>query len=119
MVKRRSCRRKSKRNHMRGGYVNLDGSDVGDSSMNGASQLQLEQGKQFASLHSNQHGGQNMLPTNSTMNSSMNTSTNSSMNTSMPSSTNSSMPPMPSSMNSSMASSMNTSIFKFCLRNFL
>jgi hypothetical protein len=98
---------------MMGGYVNLDGSDVGDSSMNGASQLQLEQGKQFASLHSNQHGGQNMLPTNSTMNTSMNPSMNASMNPSMNASMNpsmnASMPPMNASM-PQMNSSMNASM---------
>jgi hypothetical protein len=77
---------------MMGGYVSLDGSDVGDSSMNGSSELSLAQGKNYDSIHSNQHGGQNMLPTNSTMNSSMPP-----MNSSMPQ-MNSSMPQMNPSM---------------------
>jgi len=92
-----------------GGYVSLDGSDIGDSSMNGSSELSLAQGKNYDSIHSNQHGGQNMLPTNSTMNTSMpqmNTSM-SGMNSSMPQMNSSmSMPPMNSSMpqmNSSMS----------------
>jgi len=83
---------------MMGGYVNLDGSNVGNSSMNGSSELSLAQGKNYDSIHSNQHGGQNMLPTNSRMNTSM-------------SEMNSSMPPMNSSMSSmSSMSGMNSSM---------
>lgn len=52
--------RKSRRNarKMRGGFVSLNGSNVGNTSMNSASQLSLAQGKNFSSIHDKQHGGQ-------------------------------------------------------------
>ena len=92
-----------RRSHIRGGFVNLYDS----SSTTNASELSLAQGKNFESIHSKQHGGQNISSMNSTMNSSMpqmNSTMNSSMsgtNSSM-SGTNSSMSGMNSSMNSSM-----------------
>ena len=97
-----------RRSHIRGGFVNTYES-------NSATELSLAQGKNFDSIHSNQHGGQNISGMSSTMNSSM-PGMNSSMpgmNSSMPvmdssMPTDSSMPPMPG-MNSSM-SGMNSSM---------
>jgi len=42
---------------MRGGFVTVDGSNVTNTSMNSASNLSLAQGKDYSSIHQNQHGG--------------------------------------------------------------
>jgi hypothetical protein len=91
-----------RRSHIRGGFVNTYES-------NSATELSLAQGKNFDSIHSNQHGGQNISGMSSTMNSSMPGMDSSmpGMNSSMPG-MDSSMPPMPG-MNSSM-SGMNSSM---------
>ena len=91
-----------RRSHIRGGYINT----YDNSSTSNATELSLAQGKNFDSIHSKQHGGQNISSMNSTMNSSMPTdSSMPGMNSSMPG-MNSSMPGMNSSMpgmNSSMS----------------
>ena len=53
----RKSRKNTRRNNMRGGFVTLDGSNVTNTSMNSASNLSLEQGKDYSSIHENQHGG--------------------------------------------------------------
>jgi len=74
-----------RRSHIRGGFVNTN-------ETNSATELSLAQGKNFDSIHSKQHGGQNISAMNSTMNSSM-----PGMDSSMPG-MNSSMPGMNPSM---------------------
>jgi hypothetical protein len=53
------ARRNSRRNNMMGGagLVNSMPATVNDNSMNGAKEMSLAQGQQFADLHKNQHGG--------------------------------------------------------------
>ena len=89
-----SMRRRSSRK-MRGGFQ-LNGSNIGNTSMNPASNLSLAQGTNYGSIHKDQHGGQNMGSTNSmnmgSSTNSMNMGSPNSMN--MGSSTNSmNMPP--------------------------
>ena len=102
MVKHRKTKnyRRNRRSSrkMRGGFQ-LNGSNIGNTSMNPASNLSLAQGTNYGSIHKDQHGGQNMGSTNS-MN--MGSSTNS-MNMGSPNSMNMGSP---NSMN--MGSSTNS-----------
>ena len=76
MVKHRKTknRRRSRRNRrtsrkMRGGFAQLNGSNLSNTSMNSASNLSLAQGANYGSIHKDQHGGQNMgLPPMNSMN---------------------------------------------------
>jgi hypothetical protein len=52
---RKGTRKSRRMTRMRGGQ--LMGSNVGDNSMKAASNISLEQGGQYAKMHSNQHGG--------------------------------------------------------------
>jgi hypothetical protein len=67
MVKQRKTknRRRSRRNRrtsrkMRGGFAQLNGSNLSNTSMDSASNLSLAQGTNYGSIHKDQHGGQNM-----------------------------------------------------------
>ena len=64
---RRRNRRTSRK--MRGGFAQLNGSNLSNTSMNSASNLSLAQGTNYGSIHKDQHGGQNMgLPPMNSMN---------------------------------------------------
>jgi hypothetical protein len=50
---------------MRGGFIQLNPADINDSSMAVASKVNMMQGQEYGSMHSKQHGGQNMnIPPN-------------------------------------------------------
>jgi hypothetical protein len=50
---------------MRGGFIQLNPADINDSSMAVASKVNMMQGQEYGSMHSGQHGGQNMnIPPN-------------------------------------------------------
>ena len=65
---RRSRRSRRTSRKMRGGFAQLNGSNLSNTSMNSASNLSLAQGTNYGSIHKDQHGGQNMglPPMNST-----------------------------------------------------
>ena len=57
-VHRKGTRKATRR--MRGGFIQLNPADINDSSMAVASKVNMMQGQEYASIHSGQHGGQNM-----------------------------------------------------------
>ena len=59
-VHRKGTRKATRR--MRGGFIQLNPADINDSSMDVSSKLSTAQGQQYASVHGNQHGGQNTMP---------------------------------------------------------
>ena len=62
-VHRKGTRKATRR--MKGGFIQLNPADINDSSMAVASKVNLMQGQEYASMHSGQHGGQNMnIPPN-------------------------------------------------------
>ena len=66
---RRSRRSRRTSRKMRGGFAQLNGSNLSNTSMNSASNLSLAQGTNYGSIHKDQHGGQNMgLPPMNSMN---------------------------------------------------
>jgi len=62
-VHRKGTRKATRR--MRGGFIQLNPADINDSSMAVSSKVNMMQGQEYGSIHSGQHGGQNMsMPPN-------------------------------------------------------